>query len=89
MLCLIKNVNLSDRAISHQRCDESKKYDIHLSFSNVSSRLTHRKQLIQRSLDSPDLGEAFSYIERGWQMREEFLEAFKVKKVIQNTTKAI
>ena len=61
-----------DRAISHQRCDESKKYDIHLSFSNVSSRLTHRKQLIQRSLDSPDPGEAFSYIERGWQMCEEF-----------------
>ena len=48
------------------------KYDIHLSFSNVSSRLTHRKQLIQRSLDSPDPGEFFSYIKRCLQMREEF-----------------
>ena len=35
------------------------KYDIHLSFSAVSSRLTHRKHLIQRALDSLDPGEHF------------------------------
>ena len=50
---------LSDRVISYQRCDESTKYDIHLSFSAVSSRLTHRKRLIQRALDSRDPGEPF------------------------------
>ena len=49
----------TDRAISYQRCDESTKYDIHLSFSAVSSRLTHRKRLIQRALDSRDPGEPF------------------------------
>ena len=49
----------ADRAISYQRCDESTKYEIHLSFSAVSSRLTHRKHLIQRALDSLDPGEPF------------------------------
>ena len=51
----------SDRAISYQRCDESTKYDIHLSFSVVtgSLRLTHRKHLIQHALDSLDPGEPF------------------------------
>ena len=46
-------------AINYQRCDESTKYDIHLSFSALSSRLTHRKHLIQRALDSFDPGEPF------------------------------
>ena len=55
----ITHFPLTDRVISYQRCDESTKYDIHLSFSAVSSRLTHRKRLIQRALDSRDPGEPF------------------------------
>ena len=58
----MSNFLFSDRAISYQRCDESTKYDIHLSFSAVSSRLTHRKRLIQRALDSRNPGEPFIYM---------------------------
>ncbi len=69
----------------------STKYDIHLSFSAVSSRLTHRKRLIQRALDSRDPGESFEYTV--WNVAgrcvKNILEAFEVKNVIQNTTKAI
>ena len=59
VLILLIETYQSDRVISYQRCDESTKYDIHLSFSAVSSRLTHRKRLIQRALDSRDPGEPF------------------------------
>ena len=60
-----------------------------LRFFNISSRLTHRKHLIQRALHSPDPGKCFQYIEHGWEMRQKFLEAFKVKNFTHNSTRVI
>ena len=63
-----------------------KKFDILYAFVNVSLCLTHRKHSIQRALDSPGSGERFKYVERAI---ESFLETFKVKNFMQNTTRAI
>ena len=54
---VVRLKTLSDRAISCQRCQESTKYDIHVSFFDVSWHLTEPKHLIPRTLDSFDPGE--------------------------------
>ena len=80
---------MPDRAISNQICDERTKFDILCAFVNVSLCLMHRKHSIQRVLNSPGSGEPFKYVERAWKVHKKFLEPFKVKNFIQNTTIAI